>query len=81
MKNLNNRICLAADCLLVNVALFAALMIKFDANIPENLLKIIPFNFLITTTVSILVFNIFGIYSMLWNYASVEELLKIFGQQ
>jgi len=61
-----------------NVALFAALMIKFDANIPENLLKIIPFNFLITTTVSILVFNIFGIYSMLWNYASVEELLKIF---
>lgn len=78
MKNLNNRICLAADCLLVNVALFAALMIKFDANIPENLLKIIPFNFLITTTVSILVFNIFGIYSMLWNYASVEELLKIF---
>jgi len=28
-----------ADCLLVNVALFAALMIKFDANIPEAQLE------------------------------------------
>jgi len=78
MKNLNNRICLLADCLFVNMALFIALMIRFDANIPESSLGIIPINSIITTTVSLLIYNIFGIYSMLWDYASIEELLKIF---
>ncbi|WP_265445382.1 polysaccharide biosynthesis protein [Acetivibrio straminisolvens] len=78
MKNLNNRTFLVADCLFVNMALFIGLIIRFDADIPEAMSGMIPFNFLITTIVSILIYNIFGIYSMLWNYASVEELLKIF---
>jgi FlaA1/EpsC-like NDP-sugar epimerase len=60
------------------MALFIGLIIRFDADIPEAMSGMIPFNFLITTIVSILIYNIFGIYSMLWNYASVEELLKIF---
>lgn len=78
MKNLNNRVCLLTDCLFVNMALFIGLMIRFDANIPEALFGIVPLNFIITTLISLLVFNIFGMYSMLWSYASVEELVKIF---
>ena len=60
------------------MALFIGLLLRFDANIPVNLLRIFPLYFIITTAVSLLTFYIFGIYSMLWNYASVEELARIF---
>ena len=77
LKNFNNRIYLLIDCLFVNMALCIGLLIKFDANIPRTSIEIIPCNFIITTTACIAVYFMFGIYSMLWTYASVEELIRI----
>jgi len=78
VRSISNKIYLLIDFLSVNMALFIGLLLRFDANIPVNLLRIFPLYFIITTAVSLLTFYIFGIYSMLWNYASVEELARIF---
>ena len=59
------------------MALFIGLLLRFDGNVPATLLRVIPFNFIIVTVVSLPIFYKFGIYSMLWNYASVEELVRI----
>jgi len=60
------------------MALFIGLLIKFDGIIPASLLGIIFSNFIIAIAITLPVFYIFGIYSMLWNYAGVEELVRIF---
>ena len=77
MKNLSNKIYLLIDCLFLSMALFISLLIKFDGRIPVDILRIIPFSLIITIIVSLPIFYIFGIYSLLWNYASVEELVRI----
>lgn len=77
MKNISNKIYLLLDCVFVNIALCFGLIIKFDAHIPGDILKILPYNFIFTTIASIAVYFLFGIYSMLWTYASVEELIRI----
>lgn len=77
LKNLNNKIYLLLDCLFVNVAICIGLIIKFDADVPVAFLRILPLTFIFTTVASITVFFLFGIYSMLWTYASVEELIRI----
>ncbi len=78
MRNLNNKIYLLIDCFFINMALYIGLLVRFDGNVPSGLLGMLPFNFIIITALSLPIFYIFGIYSMLWNYASVEELIRIF---
>ncbi len=60
------------------MALGIGLMIKYGVNLPVTLLQILPFSFAYATLISIVVYFIFGLYSTLWNYASVEEHLRIF---
>jgi len=78
LKNFNNRVFLLLDCMFVNMALCIGLMIKFDANVPGGFLRTLPLVFIFTTVLSVFVYFLFGIYSMLWTYASVEELIRIF---
>ena len=77
MKKINSIVILLIDCLFVNMALFMGLLIKFDGSIPAELLTIVPFSFFMSTIVSLFVFYLFGIYSTLWNYASIEDLVRI----
>ncbi|WP_010251212.1 polysaccharide biosynthesis protein [Acetivibrio cellulolyticus] len=78
MRNANNRIFLVLDCFLVNIALCIGLMIKFDASIPASFLGVLPITFVFTTIISIAVYFLFGLYSTLWTYASVNEHIMIF---
>lgn len=78
LKNINNRIYLLLDFLFVNIAIFIALIIKFDANVPQYFIEMLPDIFAFTTIVSVVVYLLFGLYSTLWNYASIEEHIMIF---
>jgi len=68
------------DIAIINLALFLALVIRFDgiSTIPEHFLD----NFLILvpvfTVVKIACFFAFGIYNRMWKYASIGELMSIF---
>ena len=77
MKNLKNKIYLLLDCIFVNAAICIGLIIKFDADVPVIFLRMLPLTCIFTTVVSLTIFFLFDIYSMLWTYASVEELIRI----
>lgn len=72
---------LLMDILLVNAAVFAALLIRFEfqmgdvveSGFAQNYLKLAP----IHTAVSIGVFALFRLYRSLWEYASIDELRYI----
>lgn len=66
------------DCIMVNLALYGSLLIKYDAAIPNCFIRILPVTFIITTIVSEVIYYISGLYFMLWIYASIEELMRIF---
>ena len=66
------------DIIIVNISLLISLLIKFDTLIPESCIEVLPITFISATIISIGVFFLFGLYSMLWIYASIEELLNIF---
>ncbi len=72
-----NIVYLLVDAVMVNLALAISLIIKFDAAVPLAYLEKLPFTFILTTAISIGVYFAFGLYSMLWVYASIEELIKI----
>lgn len=65
------------DIVLVNTALYFALLLRFDWVIPQPFLSSF-YNFtLIFTSVQIICFYIFGLYKRLWQYASIGELLVV----
>ena len=66
------------DCLFVNIAIYIALIIKFDASVPQYFIEMLAHIFVFTTIASVTVYFLFGLYSTLWNYASIEEYIMIF---
>lgn len=65
------------DIVLVNIALYGALYLRFDGAIPANYLEsygklILPF-----TVILIASFFLMGLYNRLWQYASIGELFSV----
>lgn len=67
------------DVLFVNLALLLALLIHTEGKI--NMVTFSEYGYLLvaTTGIKILVFKAFQLYSSLWEYASIEELIKVVG--
>ncbi|HEY9059407.1 MAG TPA: nucleoside-diphosphate sugar epimerase/dehydratase [Pseudobacteroides sp.] len=68
---------LLGDCIILNAGIYAALLLRFDTEIPKCYIDILPRIFFMITLVNISTFSLFGLYSKLWNYASIEELIQI----
>jgi len=69
------------DIVIVNIALFLALVIRFDgriSEIPEHFLSNFIELALLFTAIKIACFFAFGIYNRMWKYASIGELMSIF---
>lgn len=65
------------DIILVNIALYGALYLRFDGKIPANYLEsygnlVVPF-----TVILIASFFLMGLYNRLWQYASIGELFSV----
>lgn len=79
MRSFSQRILvmLSVDALLVNTALFFAMMLRFDGEIPSQylyaILQIMP----VITAVNLGFLLIFRLYGRVWEYASWGELLSI----
>lgn len=67
----------SADIVLIAISYLAALLLRFDSQIPAEYLLI--FNRVIPYYVFILIvtFYLFGFYKKLWQYASVTEIINI----
>jgi FlaA1/EpsC-like NDP-sugar epimerase len=65
------------DIILVIISLYASLLLRFDFKIAEQ-----DFNFFMLSLIPVIIItlffnNIFNLYTKLWKYASVDELLSI----
>jgi len=65
------------DIAIINLALFSALMIRFDGAPPAQQFQSYANSILLFTAVHILTFTIFGLYKQIWEYASVPAMLSI----
>ncbi|WP_094549355.1 polysaccharide biosynthesis protein [Petroclostridium xylanilyticum] len=69
---------LTTDIILINLATYIALFFRFDGKIPVQYINIYMNTFIWLTLIKISVYYIFRLYTSLWKYASIEELLQIF---
>nr|WP_238442387.1 nucleoside-diphosphate sugar epimerase/dehydratase [Desulfofalx alkaliphila] len=70
-------ILMATDVILINIAIYGALLIRFDGAIPgqyiDAYINLAPF----FTLIVIAVFYLAGLYNRLWQYASIGELVTV----
>ncbi|MDD4835334.1 MAG: nucleoside-diphosphate sugar epimerase/dehydratase [Lutispora sp.] len=69
---------LLVDIAIINFSLYIALIFRFDAAIPTNYLNIYLHSFVALTFIKIIIFMTFGLYTSLWRYASIDELIQVF---
>lgn len=65
------------DIIAINYSYILALFFRFETNIPEKFLDISIRHILIITAIKIAIFYIFKLYSSIWEYASIDELMEI----
>lgn len=65
------------DVILINLAYYLALYLRFDGKIDLKYLNVYIDNALIITLLKIAVFYYFKLYRSLWRYASIDELLNV----
>ncbi len=70
------------DIVLINISIAVAYLLRFDGdykNIPPEILSNIGFVFVFATIVKVVCFALFKLYSSLWRYASIYEMINIVG--
>ncbi|MCR3955293.1 MAG: polysaccharide biosynthesis protein [Gudongella sp.] len=76
----NRIILLIIDIFLINFSIFLALLVRFEGSINDQFLQyfyVYADNILIITIIKVLVFYYFKLYSSIWRYASINEMIKI----
>ena len=66
-----------ADFLLVAVAYFSSLLLRFGGWIPEDVLRMFYITIIPIAIIYVLVFWVFSLYGSLWNTAGIHELMKL----
>ena len=65
------------DAMLINLAAFGSFYLRFEGGIPLEYYQTYYHTAVAGTILYIVVFNVFGLYNRLWQYASTGELLSI----
>ena len=76
----NRLILLGIDVILVNLSIVLSLFVRFEGHINDQFLQyfeVYKENFIFITLIKILVFYYFKLYSSIWRYASISEMIKI----
>lgn len=68
---------LLVDIITINLALFTALYIHFEGQIPSNMMTMYYQSSIILTAAKLLIYRSLGLYDSIWEYASIEELIKV----
>ncbi|OGO76578.1 MAG: nucleoside-diphosphate sugar epimerase [Clostridiales bacterium GWB2_37_7] len=69
---------LITDIILLNTAIYLALIIRFEGIIPAQYINVFLNTSILLTIFNIVIFYIFGLYTSLWTYASIDELIQVF---
>lgn len=78
MKTYSRKVALLLmDSVIVSACLYLALILRFDGHIPIQYYNIYLHSVIIITFIKIAIFLVFGLYTSLWKYASIDELVQI----
>jgi FlaA1/EpsC-like NDP-sugar epimerase len=66
------------DIFLINAAVLIALALRFEGNAPIHYIEIYSYTFILLTFSKITLYYLLGLYTSLWRYASIDEMMKIF---
>lgn len=66
------------DGIIIAVSFMLALSIRFEGVIPLHYVQIYYKSIILIIVSEIIVFHLFSLYTSLWKYASIEEMLQIF---
>ena len=67
------------DIMLINLSYYLACYLRFDGVIDKKYIEVYVGNVIAIILIKIVVFYFFKLYSSLWKYASIEELMQIVG--
>jgi FlaA1/EpsC-like NDP-sugar epimerase len=65
------------DSILINLSLYISYLLRFEGNIPEIYWIVYVKTFIIAILIKIIVFYFSGLYTSLWRYASIDELINV----
>lgn len=78
MKSKQSLIYIVMDVLCIFLAFYLAQFLRFDS-ITTGYLTYFTLNTLIVLVIKIVILAVFHMYNIVWKYASIEELIRIFG--
>ena len=67
------------DLIAITTSLFIAFLLKYGLDIPVELIQFSIRTFMIVSVAKVLIYQGFSLYSSLWEYASIEELMQVVG--
>ena len=76
-KSIKRYYLMAFDILIINLSMVFALTLKFDFAVPQHEWTFFLKTAIIITIGKIAIYHIFSLYNSIWQYASIEELIRI----
>ncbi|MEW6009463.1 MAG: hypothetical protein AB1629_07510 [Candidatus Omnitrophota bacterium] len=66
------------DLILICVSYYSAYLLKYDGKIPASVLSIISSSLPVVVAIKIIAFFVFGLYSRVWPYMGIPDVISIF---
>ncbi|PKM68168.1 MAG: nucleoside-diphosphate sugar epimerase [Firmicutes bacterium HGW-Firmicutes-2] len=66
-----------ADIITINVIFALVIYLHYEGNIPQDAIEVYVSSFVLLTVAKIFIYKYFGLYDSIWEYASIEELMKV----
>ena len=76
-QKLRTTILVVSDIILLNLSFFFSILIRFDGKLPKQYIDVYIAHILVYLLIKLVVFKYFKLYSSLWRYASIDELIKV----
>lgn len=65
------------DIIAIALSLTFAFVFKYNLNVPENIMGFALKTFITVCIIKVIVYKMFSLYSSLWEFASIEELMQV----
>ncbi len=69
---------LVSDIVFLNLAIYIALLLRFDGVVPEQYVAVYLYSAIWISIINVILFNLFHLYSSIWIFASIEEMIQVF---
>jgi FlaA1/EpsC-like NDP-sugar epimerase len=67
-----------SDFLLISGAMYLAIWIRFNGNIPSNYMEALPYYIFFALAFKMIFLVLFNLYDISWRYCSLDVLIKVF---